>query len=242
MMMKNGKKEAGAGGIYFDIFAANSTTYDRHDGASGEIDPADFTLKRRYSRCLILEESAKRELVKYIHSKGGAVICNGFPAWQSMTAVPIMAFYECNDLDFNAIAAAHLCTPIGLSLGWVRKEKRTGKDLIRAIVGRLKNGGLFFAYITELVSGKEAYDAINLMYPITIEELHAGWIKGKERTIAAVPGVYTLNGKKPPEVSHFRADGSRNPAPAVPRKSGKQWTVDLRNLPDGDFAVMAVRD
>ena len=80
------------------------------------------------------------------------------------------------------------------------------------------------------------------MYPITIEELHAGWIKGKERTIAAVPGVYTLNGKKPPEVSHFRADGSRNPNPAVPQRSGEQWTVDLRNLPDGDFAVMAVRD
>ena len=57
--MKNGKKEAGAGGIYFDIFAANSTTYDRHDGASREIDPADFTLKRRYARCLILEEAAK---------------------------------------------------------------------------------------------------------------------------------------------------------------------------------------
>ena len=237
-----GAMEAGAGGIYFDIFAANSATYDRHDGASGEIDPADFTLKRRYSRCLILEESAKRELVKYIHSKGGAVICNGFPAWQSMTSVPIMAFYECNDLDFNALAAGHLCTPIGLSLGWVRKEKRTGKDLIRAITGRLKAGGLFFAYITELVSGKDAYDAINLMYPITIEELHAGWIKGKERTIAAVPGIYTLSGKKPPEVVHFRADGSRNPAPAVPQRSGEQWTVDLRNLPDGDFAVMAVRD
>ena len=30
-----GAMAAGAGGIYFDIFAANSATYDRQDGASG---------------------------------------------------------------------------------------------------------------------------------------------------------------------------------------------------------------
>ena len=238
-----GAMAAGAGGIYFDIFAANSATYDRQDGASGEIDPTDFTLKRRYARCLILEENAKRELVDHIHRKGGAVICNGFPAWESMASVPIMAFYECNDLDFNAIAAGHLGTPVGLSLGWVRKEKRTGKDLIRALVGRLKGGGLFFAYITELVSGKDAYDAINLMYPITIEELHAGWIKGRERTLAAVPGIYTVGGSLAPEVARFRADGTRDPNPPKAEKTASgQWSVDLRNLPDGDFAVIVVRN
>ncbi|MBE6403264.1 MAG: hypothetical protein E7039_06035 [Lentisphaerae bacterium] len=237
-----GALDAGAGGIYFDIFCVNMPTYDRIDGASGEIDKKDFTLKRRYAQGLILEEDTKREIVDYILKRGGVVICNGFPAWASMTDRPIFSFFECNDLDFNSVSGGHLGTPIGLSLSWVRREKKNGADLIAAITGRLKAGGLFYAYITELIDGKEAYEAINLMYPITIEELHPGWIVGKERTLVAVPGIYTVGGGNPPEVHHFFANGKRNTAPAAAEKlANGKYKVDLSKLADGDYAVIVVK-
>ena len=237
-----GALDAGAGGIYFDIFCTNSSTYDRTDGATGEIDKKDFTLKRRYALGLILEEETKREMIDYILKRGGVVICNGFPAWASMADRPIFSFFECNDLDFNSMGAGHLCAPIGLSVSWVRSEKKTGADLISAITNRLKVGGLFYAYITELIDGKEAYEAINLMYPITIEELHPGWIVGKERTLVAVPGIYTVGGGNPPEVHHFFASGKRNTAPAAAEKlANGKYKVDLSKLADGDYAVIVVK-
>ncbi|MBQ6474084.1 MAG: hypothetical protein IJJ33_18990 [Victivallales bacterium] len=234
--------DAGAGGIYFDIFTANSSTYDRMDGATGEIDPNTYELKRRYALCGILEEEAKRFLVEYIRSRGGVVLCNGFPAWDSLTSTPIFSFYECNDLDFATMSRGHLATPVGLSLGWVKSEKKTGRDLIRAIHGRLSYGGLFFPYITELNEGWEAAEILNLMFPITIEELHAGWIQGRERTIAAVPRVYAVTSVQEPSVAIFSAEGTREKNVPRPIATGSaHWQVDFTTLPSGSIAVIINR-
>ena len=80
------------------------------------------------------------------------------------------------------------------------------------------------------------------MYPITIEELHPGWIVGKERTLVAVPGIYTVGGGNPPEVHHFFASGKRNTAPAAAEKlANGKYKVDLSKLADGDYAVIVVK-
>jgi hypothetical protein len=245
----DGAMDAGCRGIYFDIFSCEGMrTYDRWDGRTVEIDPENCTVVRKAALLPIIEAPAKKALVEHIVKRGGVVVCNQYPVWEQLQAAPIFSFFEINDLDFSPINKGHLAAPIGLSLSWPPTESsklHTGADLAAAVIARLKEGGLFYYYHTAIKDTDVAtYELVRHMYPITIEELHAGWIKGKERTITCVPGKYAIGGVKTPQVLLFTKDGRRSLAPpSSMQNAGKtEWTVDLSNLPQGGVVIIGRRD
>ena len=51
------------------------------------------------------------------------------------------------------------------------------------------------------------------MFPITVEEIHAGWIKGKERIITKLPGVYGWHGERDLHIGyHYDGRGTHIPS------------------------------
>ncbi|MBI3921979.1 MAG: hypothetical protein HY318_11230, partial [Armatimonadetes bacterium] len=237
--------DAGCGGIYFDIFPCeNEKTHDRWDGRTVEINPDDYTVKRKIARLPILEAPAKEALVRHIVNRGGIVVCNGYPVWEELQSFPIFSFYEINDIDFSPINGGHLAAPIGLSLSWYPGESpelHSGADLVAMVIARLKEGGLFYYYHTIIKETDiEAYQLVKNLYPITIEELHSGWIKGKERTITCVPGRYTVGGVGRPEVIVFTEDGTRSQMRAEAKRTVGAWRVDLTALPTGGIAIIVI--
>ena len=60
---------------------------------------------------------------------------------------------------------------------------------------KLDWGALYFYYGDRNLSVEEQM-LIPHTYPFTLEELHSGWIKGKERIITKIPGVYGWNGDR----------------------------------------------
>jgi hypothetical protein len=72
---------------------------------------------------------------------------------------------------------------------------KTRRDLYRDILAKLNWGALYFYYGDKDYAVEEKMLARH-MYPFMLEELHAGWIKGKERIITRVPGVYGWHGDR----------------------------------------------
>jgi len=230
--------EIGFNGIYFDIFASTGVkTYDRWDGRTVEIDPKSYTVKRKLGLVPILDAPAKKEIVEYILKKGGIVVANQYPVTEELQSLPIYSFYEMgvNTVDINR---GHLSTPIGLCESWYN-PRVTGADMVAAVIGRLQEGGLMYYYHSLLVdSDIETYDLVRHMFPITIQELHPGWIKGKERTLTCKPGSYRLDGAAKPVALVFDAKGKKQTDQPPMQQAGGGWTVDLTKLPPGSIAVI----
>lgn len=239
----DGAMDAGCRGVYFDIFSCEGMrTYDRWDGRTVEIAPVNLTVTQKAALLPILEAPAKKVLVDHIVRRGGVVVCNQYPVWEELQTAPIFSFYEINDIDFTPISKGHLAAPIGLSLSWYPGESpelHSGADLVAMVIARLKEGGLFYYYHTVIKeTDVEAYELVKNLYPITIEELHSGWIKGKERTITCVPGRYKVKGEGRPEVVLFTKEGKRSQWRAETKRVGGGWLVDLTALPVGSIAVL----
>jgi len=62
-------------------------------------------------------------------------------------------------------------------------------DLYLDILNKLDWGALYFYYGDKNFGVKEE-TLVRHMYPFTLEEVHAGWTKGKERIVTKMPGVY----------------------------------------------------
>ncbi|MBI4027537.1 MAG: hypothetical protein HY360_21300 [Verrucomicrobia bacterium] len=233
----DGAMDAGFRGIYFDLFVCpNLRTYDQWDGRTVEMDADSFTVARETALLPILEGPAKKAIVEHIIQRGGIVVCNDYPVWEELQSTPLFSFSEASDIN-----GGHLGAPIGLSAGWDAAEGHSGADLVAAVIARLKKGGLFYYYATIIKeTDNEAYELVKNMYPITIEELHAGWIKGKERTITCVPGKYTVGGSKPPKVILFTKEGKKSSSPPEAlRPEGKtEWLIDLTQLPAGSAVII----
>ena len=232
----------GMNGIYFDIFSnVGVHHYGKWDGHSVEIDPKTHKIVIKYGSLPLLEEEAKVELTKSIIAKGGVVVCNQYPPWKGMQGVPLYAFWEIthNGIDLNR---GHLHTPIGLSPA-MHEKAYPGRALMEAFRLRLMEGGLMYYYVCNLSPEAEgAFEVGEKMYPLTIEELHAGWIKGRERLIIGVPGVYDWDGEKAPEVLIFDGDGVKKEAPETVKANGTgHWKVDLSKMPSDGITIVIGR-
>ena len=234
--------ELGMNGIYFDIFSnVGVRNYGKWDGHSVEIDPKTHEITAKYGNLPILEEEAKVDLIKNIVAKGGVAVCNQYPVWKKMQGVPLYAFWEINN-NGPDINRGHLHTPIGLSPA-MHEKPYSGRALVEAFRLRLMEGGLMYYYICNLAPEAEgAFEIGENMFPLTIEELHGGWIKGRERIITAIPGVYDWQGVKAPEVLIFDGDGVKKEAPETVRKQGKnQWRIDLTKMPVDGISIVIGR-
>jgi hypothetical protein len=192
--------EMGAGMVWADGllsgYGANTgnfptsfvSTLEPWDGHSVELDPATRTISRKWGQVAALGEDALIEYIRQINAKGGRVWINhmhGVP--RSFVHEKAYWAAETNDGDFR-VAALHLSpTPHGLANPNKCATAQMVYDDIRA---KLSWGALYVYYWYGGASQLTHKMLTAEMYPITIEELHAGYIKGSERLITTHSGVY----------------------------------------------------
>ena len=73
---------------------------------------------------------------------------------------------------------------LGRHTGFIKIER----DIYRDVLNKLDWGGLYFFYGDKGLLKHETI--IQQMYPITVTELHTGYVKGRERLITTRSGVY----------------------------------------------------
>jgi hypothetical protein len=160
---------------------------------------------------------------------------------------------------------SHLCkghfdAPIGLgvpsSLIGPQDKARHAQIITKAVIFFLRHGLLYYHYssvnaganpegtfATDVVPkqgpGAGGYGPVNHMFPMTPVELHAGWIVGRERTVACVSGAYRWAPARRPNVLVFDIRGRRVKDPLVEvNREGDGWRVALTLEDWAEIAVI----
>ncbi len=182
--------EIGADGPFMDGFMwayGGDYTYDRWDGHTAQIDPKTKTIVRKMGSVLLLSQDALVAFCRKIRDKGGVVIANN----SIMTRTIARETYILHERECFAGPEVHLAsTPMALSLpSAIRGEP----DVFRDVLDKLRWGNLY-AYYEE---GRLTHPSVPAqMYPITFEELHAGYVKGQQRLITMHSGIYGWRGDR----------------------------------------------
>lgn len=186
----------GMDGIYFDEFSFafrrdyGRYTYDRWDGHTVEIDTINYTIKRKLADLGFITQDACKQLIDRITNKGGICIANTAPATSTMQNLNILRFVETSKPESYCrnCAKAHLSTPIGL--GYPRfklpVKMHTDKQTIKDINAKLDYGLLYYYYDSTV----ERPNILNILFPITPLELHAGFIIGDNKIITNKSGRF----------------------------------------------------
>ncbi len=175
--------EMGAKGVFADGFLwgyGGEYTYDRWDGHSADIDPETHTIARKKASVLLVSQDAMIAWCRKIWSKGGTVIANGIVPTRTICSVPILTDKEVTEGPDVPL----LPTPCTLGNPGAFKSER---DVYRDVLSKLRWGNLYFYYGEPALTHSSAPAR---MYPITVQEIHAGCVKGKERIVTLNPGVY----------------------------------------------------
>ena len=183
-------EEIGTSGMYADGFAsgyARGYTYNTWDGHSVEIDPATHSVKRKMGNVTLMALPVLRTVVRKVAAKGGVVITNGRPGPRSLWKENYFTTCETSGGDQFPISRLHV-GPTVTAFGDPQRIK-SRRDLYRDVLDKLNWGALYFYYGDKDYAVEERM-LVRHMYPFTLEELHAGWTKGKERIITRIPGVY----------------------------------------------------
>jgi hypothetical protein len=159
-------------------------TYNQWDGHSADIDPRTKTITRKKGSVLLLSQELLAEYVRKFNARGGTVIAN-YPVFTRTIAREKMVC----DQECRVGPDIHLThTPITLGrAGTLLTERHVYRDVRDA----LANGNLYFYYGEGNLTTKSvpAY-----MYPITIEDIRAGCVTGRERIVTMNGGVYGWHG------------------------------------------------
>ena len=189
--------EIGTSGMYADGFvsgyAGNGYTYDTWDGHSVEIDPETKTVKRTMGNVTYMALPVLKAVVRKVAARGGIVITNGQPGPRSLWKENYITTCETSGRDQLPICRLYV-GPAVTAFGDPQRIK-TRRDLYHDVLAKLDWGALYFYYGDKNLSVQERM-LVRHMYPFTLEELHAGWIKGKERIITRIAGVYGWRGQK----------------------------------------------
>ena len=113
------------------------------------------------------------------------------------------------------------------------------------IISYLRHGLLYYHYaypdLPESGPGSGEYGPINHMFPLTPIELHEGWIKGKERIVAACSFETDWSKPSAPALILFDIHGRQVAADGrlrVSRRKGDLWHVKVSIDDWGEIAVI----
>ena len=200
--------ELGVNGMFADGFThgyGGRFTYDRWDGHTVEIDPETKRITRKLASVNLLAQDVLIEVARRIKKKGGVVIANSYPGTRTVHREGILYCLETAG-GGRVCARLHLA-PSVIALG-NPGSLNTERDVYDDIRDKLMWGGVYFYYGEKQVSPGTI---ISQMYPITIEEIGEGIIKGKERIITLQSGVYGWPGDNALHTV-YRYDGRGIPA------------------------------
>jgi len=189
-------EQIGASGMYADGFVggyARGYTYDIWDGHSVQIDPGTKTVKRKMGNVTLMSLPVLKAVARKVAAKGGIVVTNGRAGPRSLWKENYFTTCETSGGDQLPISRLYTGPTIAAFGDPLRINNR--HDLYLDILHKLDWGALYFYYGDKNFGVKEE-TLVRHMYPFTLEEVHAGWTKGKERIITRIPGVYGWHGDK----------------------------------------------
>ena len=176
--------EIGCDFAFLDGFAGmygGKWIYDECDGHSADIDAETKTIIRKKGSVVLLSQDAMVAFSRKMNRKGAAVIANNSIFTRTVCKENyIIHVRECFADTYN-----HL-SPTPVTLG-IHSGIRSEVDVYYDVYDKLQMGSLYFYYGEGEITHRSLPSE---MYPITFEEIHSGYIKGRERLITAHTGVY----------------------------------------------------
>lgn len=166
-------------------------TYNTWDGHTAEIEPETKTITRQYASVNLLAQEVLVRVARKVEAAGGVVICNSYPGTRTVHNENVLYCIESASGDAQLVRLHLVPGPTALG-NHIRLQNGSARDIYDDIRSKLHYGGLYFYY-----GDKEAPHpfATVHMYPITPVELHEGWVKGEERIITTLEGVYGWPGE-----------------------------------------------
>lgn len=202
-------EELGATGIFADGLAhgyGGLFTYDRWDGHTAEIDPNSKTITRKCGSVNLLGQELLIEMVRKFNVRGAVVIANSYPAARTLDRENIIYCVETGGGDAS-LAHLHLA-PTVIALGDPGRI-HSERDVYDDTLAKLKWGALYFFYSEGTLTHRTLASE---MFPITVEEIHDGVVKGKERIVTFRSGVYGWRDDHSLHfIHHFDGRGTQTP-------------------------------
>ena len=170
------------------------STLDPWDGHTVSLDPATKTISRKWGQIAALGKDVLINYIRKINAKGGRVYINhGCTVARSFAREQAYWVAESHWGEYM-IASLHLSpAPHGLAHN---ERFRTVQAIYDDVRAKLSWGALYTYWWWGGASHLTHRMITADMYPITIEEIHSGYIKGRERMITLHPGVYGWQGDK----------------------------------------------
>jgi Concanavalin A-like lectin/glucanases superfamily len=182
--------DMGCRGVFVDGFLwgyGGEYTYDRWDGHSADIDPKTRAISRKKGSTLLLTQDVMAAYCRKVWDKGGVVIANNTIPTRTICSLPLIVDKEISEGPYVHLAP----TPIALgNPGAIHSEE----DVYRDVLSKLRWGNLYFYYGDPATLTYESVP--KQMYPITVEEIHSGYVKGRERLVTMHSGVYGWPGNR----------------------------------------------
>lgn len=199
--------EMGARGVFADGFLfgyGGEYTYDRWDGHSADIDPATNAITRKKASVILLTQEAMAAWCDTIRAKGGVVIANGVVPTRTLCAMPVITDKEVTEGPDVALLPA----PVTLGNPAVCS---TDEGAYEDVLSKLRYGNLYWYYNEP---AKLAYESVpKRMFPITVQEVRSGYVKGNERLVTMHSGVYGWPESRDLHLA-YRYDGRGHLVPA----------------------------
>ncbi len=176
--------EMGFDWIYWDestgpgILQDDDKTFNFWDGYSAIINPETKTIEKKFAILGLVCDEFIMNIYEKIKKKGGFILFNGAAVTKSR--IKCFSFVESQDLILR-LYNTHLNTPLAYGFG---------KPSMKELIDRLNYGTIYARTHLDYQS-----DIVTKFYPITIEEIHSGWVKGKERIITAKSGIFGWDGE-----------------------------------------------
>lgn len=187
--------DIGCNGAFMDGFFCGYVspwTYDRWDGRTVEIDPETHTIRRKYASVLWLSQPSMVEYTQRMVARGAVVIANNTMMTRTIGSLPIIVDQEC-----RAGPDVHLAqTPCSLGNP---TNIRSEADVYEDVLEKLRWGNLYFYY----GEGQLTYPSLpQQQYPMTIETIRAGAIRGRERIVTMNSADYAWPGDRDLHLVH----------------------------------------
>jgi len=219
-------------GIYFDEVNYPSgmgwmdffpCTYNVWDGHSAVLNPNTFAVIQKSGYLELLAAEFKKLLFERMASHDWIILGNGEPdtGWENRLKFP--RHTECRTDAYPRAYESHLYSPIALVEDTSFKHTRE----------MLKYGvicGFVWPEVPDLAPQQNVFKS----FPLTVQEIHAGWLQGHERIITIIPGVYSWHETARVKIYEFGADGLLTATREAASASG---TFDIR-MPQGGMAIV----
>ncbi len=171
-------------GVFADGFLwgyGGEYTYDHWDGFSADIDPETCKIKRKKASVLLRTQDIMLAWNQKIRERGGVLLANGVIPTRTVCAAQIITDKEVTEGPDVPL----LPTPVTMG---DPSLCGTEAGLYKDVLNKLRYGNLYFYYNEPKELRYESLPA--RMYPITVEECHAGCVKGRERIVTMNSGTY----------------------------------------------------